>query len=327
MNSENVLCLRPEEDFLRVGVTPPETLTIAYHRPDDPALAELIHDASALIIPAVGPPLAADLFEGSGVRLVQVTGAGVDRLDEAGMRRHGIPVANVPGGSNDAVAEYAVAASLILLRRFAWVDAEIRRGNYVDARARMITENLRGLKDLTVGVVGMGAIGMAVAQAFHRMGCRIVFNDPAPRDPDAVKAIGARSVELGELLELSDVVTLHVPLLPATKGLIGAKELARVKTGAVLINASRGGIVDEAALADSLSSRRLGGAAVDVFAAEPPDCSGPLFELEGEAKERILHTPHIAGVTRQSWQGLFGAAWRNIEAVVLHGSDVRNRVY
>lgn len=327
MNPEKILCLRPEDDFLRVGVTPPESLSIAYHRPDDPALDKLVHDASALVIPAVGPPLAAELFEGSGVRMVQVTGAGVDRLNEAGMTRLGIPVANIPGGSNDAVAEYAIATSLVLRRRFTWADAEIRRGNYAGVRAGMIAENLQGLGGLTVGVVGMGAIGMAVAKAFHRMGCRIVFSDPAPRDPDGVKAIEARSAELGELLELSDVVTLHIPLLPATRGLIGARELARIKPGAVLLNASRGGIVDEAALAGCLTSGRLGGAAVDVFATEPPDNSGPLFALEGDAAERILFTPHIAGITRQSWHGLFSAAWRNVEAVVLQGSDVQNRVY
>lgn len=327
MNSKKVICLRPEDDFLRLGVMPPRTLSIAYHRPDEPELGRLIRDASAVVIPAVGPALGADLFEGAAMRLVQVTGAGVDRLDEAGMRRLGIPVANVPGVSNGAVAEYAVATSLVLLRRFMSADAEIKRGNYAALRARMIADNLRGLEGLTVGIVGMGTIGVAVATAFHRMGCHIVFSDPAPADPAGVEALDARSVALGELLEMSDVVTVHVPLLPATRGLIGARELAGIRPGAVLLNASRGGVVDEAALAAALSDGRLGGAAVDVFADEPPDPSGPLFALGDDANERILFTPHIAGITRQSWQGLFRAAWRNVEAVLVNGADVQNRVY
>src|SRR5262245_21529274 len=120
-----VLCLRPEADFTRIGVTPPATLDIAYRRPDDPQMAAAATDADARVIPAVGSRLAGSLFNSSAVRLVQVTGAGVDRLDEAAMKELGIPVANVPGGSNSAVAQYAVGCAIVLLRRLTWSDAEI----------------------------------------------------------------------------------------------------------------------------------------------------------------------------------------------------------
>jgi phosphoglycerate dehydrogenase-like enzyme len=178
----DVVCLRPEADFLRVGATPPAAVKIVYRAPDDPALASLMAGARALVIPAVGPKHPASLFEGSQIKLVQVTGAGVDRLDEPAMKRLGISVCNVPGGSNSAVAEYAVTAASALLRRFAWADAEIRAGRYVAFRARMVADNLAGIEGLTVGVVGLGTIGLAVAQAFQRWGCRIVYFDPAPRD-------------------------------------------------------------------------------------------------------------------------------------------------
>jgi len=322
-----VLCLRPKDDFLRVGVTPPETLSIGYDRPDNPDLAALIKAAEALVIPAVGPALPADLFKDSKVRMVQVTGAGVDRLNEAGMKDLKIPVANVPGGSNTALAEYAVATSLLLLRRFAWADAEIRKGNYAGFRARMVSDNLSGLEDLTVGIVGLGTIGLAVAQAFHRMGSRIVYHDPTPRDPAAIAAIDAKPVTLTALFKSADVVSLHVPLLAATKGMIGANELAAMKPGAVLINAARGGIVDEAALAGALMEGKLGGAAIDVYATEPPSPDNPLFALTGEAALRVLFTPHIAGITRQSWQSLFRTAWQNVEDVLIRNAPVRHRVY
>jgi D-3-phosphoglycerate dehydrogenase/(S)-sulfolactate dehydrogenase len=123
----DVLCLRPEADFARLGVRPPASLTVTYLKPDDPLLAQRIKAAQALVIPAVGPQLAAALFEGSALRLIQVTGAGLDRLDQPEMTRLGIPVANVTG--NDAVAEYAVTAATLLLRRLAFADAEIKRGN------------------------------------------------------------------------------------------------------------------------------------------------------------------------------------------------------
>src|SRR5689334_10633286 len=199
----DVLCLRPEVDFTRVGVTPPAGLTIAYRRPDDPQLAALVRESRALVIPAVGGRLPGSLFENSPVKLVQVTGAGVDRVDEAAMKALGIAVANVPGGSNSAVAEYAVASAIMLLRRLAWSDMEIRDANYVSFRGRMVADNLPGLEGLTVGVVGLGTVGLAVAQAFRRFGCEIVYHDPTPRDEAATK-IGAKALSLEELLKISD---------------------------------------------------------------------------------------------------------------------------
>ena len=325
--SYEVICLRPEADFLRAGVTPPASLKTAYRAPDDPEVPALVAAAGALVIGAVGPRLPASLFENTRLKLVQVTGAGVDRLDEPTLKRLGIPVCNVPGGSNTAVADYAVTTASVLLRRFAWADSEIRAGNYVKFRARMINDNLSGLDGLVVGVVGLGTIGLAVAQAFHKRGCAIIYFDPAPRDKRVAEAIGAKSVTLDELLRASDVVTLHVPLLPATKGLIGDAQLAAMKPGAVLIQVARGGIVDEAALARHLASGHLAGAAVDVYSQEPPGPDNPLFALQGDAARRLLFTPHVAGITRQSTAVLFKTAWENVERVLKSGAAPVNRVF
>jgi phosphoglycerate dehydrogenase-like enzyme len=315
--SIDVLCLRPEADFARAGALPPASLKIAYRSPDDADVPMLMKQARALVIPAVGPKLSMQIFEGSSVKFVQVTGAGLDRLDLPALKQLGIGVANVSGGSNGAVAEYAVTAACMLLRRFAWADAEIRQGNYSEIRARMIADNLSGLQGLTVGVVGLGVIGLAVAQAFHKMGCNICFHDPAPRDINAATVIGAESLPLKELLRTADIVTLHVPLLPSTQGLIGERQLALMKSAAILIHASRGGIVDEAALAHTLKSGHLGGAAIDVYSSEPPGTHNSLFTLEGDAARRVLFTPHIAGVTCQATAFLCRAAWRNIERVLI----------
>jgi phosphoglycerate dehydrogenase-like enzyme len=277
------------------------------------------------LIPAVGSKLAPGLFRNASTKFVQVTGAGLDRLDLPLLKQLGIVVANVPGGSNRAVAEYVVTAASVLLRRFAWADAEIRAGRYREFRARMVTDNLSGLDGLIAGVVGLGVIGLAVAEALQRNGCNIVYFDPTPRDPKAAAAFGAKSVPLGELLKAADVVTVHVPLLPPTQGLISAREVALMKRGAILIQASRGGIIDEAALAAALNSGHLAGAAVDVFSTEPPAADSPLFALSGEAARRILFTPHIAGVTRQASAFLFRSAWRNIERVLLANEPPDNR--
>ncbi len=325
--SAEVLCLRPRADFERAEALPPASLDVVYRAPGDADVPALMRRAKALIIPAVGPKLPPALFENSSVRLVQVTGAGMDRLDAVTLKRLGIPAANVPGGSNTAVAEYVVTSAAVLLRRLSWADDEIRRGNYAVFRARMLADNLTGLDGLLAGVVGLGSIGMAVAEAFHKMGCRICYFDPAPRDPMGASALGASSLPLGELLRAADVVTLHVPLLPETQGLLGDRELATMKAGAVLIQASRGGIVDEAALARHLASGHLAGAAIDVYSAEPPAADHPLLALQGEAARRVLFTPHIAGVTRQSAAFLYRAAWRNVERVVVAGEPPLNRVF
>jgi phosphoglycerate dehydrogenase-like enzyme len=236
------------------------------------------------------------LFEGSALRLVQVTGAGLDRLDQAALMRLGIPVANVTG--NDAVAEYAVTAATLLLRRLAWADAEIKRGNYIAFRARMIADNLSGLEGIVVGIVGFGMIGRAVAAAFHRTGARICYHDPAPPTPAAMEAaatLSAKALALDQLLRTADVVSLHVPLLPSTTGCLKA-----------------GG---------------LGGAAVDVYSTEPPTADNPLLGLTGEAAQKLLLTPHIAGVTRQASAFLFRSAWDNVERVLVRNEPPVSRAY
>lgn len=323
----DVVCLRPEADFLRVGITPPQVLKITYRAPDDSELKPLLAAARALVMPAIGPKLPASLMEGSALRLVQVTGAGVDRLDEAALKHLGVPVANSPGGSNEAVAEYVLSAASLLLRRFAWSGDEVRAGRYKEFRAAMLAANLTGLHRMTVGIIGMGTIGLAVAKALRTHDCEILYFDPAPRDPKAAAQLGAKPAPLEELLARADVVTIHVPLLPGTQGMIGAQELAKMKKDAILINAARGGIVDEGALAQALRTRRLGGAAVDVYLIEPPEVTNPLLSLRGEAARRLLLTPHIAGVTRQAQAALFRQAWENVERVLVQGLAPLNRVY
>jgi phosphoglycerate dehydrogenase-like enzyme len=317
----SVLCLRPEADFARVGALPPPSLTVQNRKPDDADVPALMRAAQALVIPAVGAKLAPALFEGTALKLVQVTGAGLDRLDQAALTRLGIPVANVIG--NPAVAEYVVGAATTLLRRFAFADAQIKRGKYTEYRARMLAENLAGLDGLLVGIVGFGVIGRSVAEAFSRLGCRICYHDPALQSA----LPGTTALPLQELLQTADVVTLHVPLLPSTVGLIGARELALMKSDAVLINAARGGVVDEAALAAALAPGKLGGAAVDVYSTEPPAPDNPLLKLTGEAAQKLLLTPHIAGVTRQSSAYLFRTSWENVKRVLVRNEPPLYRAY
>jgi phosphoglycerate dehydrogenase-like enzyme len=325
--TSDVLCLRPQSDFERAGEPAPASLNVVYRSPNDLDVPQLLKTASALLIPAVGPRVPIDLFTGSSVKFVQITGAGLDRLDRPTLDRLGIAVANVPGGSNQAVAEYAVTSASLLLRRLAWADSEIQAGNYAAFRSRMLADNLAGLENLLVGIVGFGVIGIAVAELFNKMGCRISYYDPVPRANSLTEVLGATSMSLDELLQSADIVTLHVPLIPSTQNLIGERELAKMKPGSVLIQAARGGVVDELALAKHLEAGSIGGAAVDVYTSEPPTPDNPLLALSGEARRRLLLTPHIAGVTRQSAAILFRSAWQNLERVLIQKLSPLNRAY
>ena len=179
------------------------------------------------------------------------------------------------------------------------------------------------------------AAGVAVAAAFASDGLPAspisIRRCATPAAVAAAAALGAAAMTLDELLAAADVVSLHVPLLPQTTGLIGDHQLALgMKPGAVLIQASRGGVVDEAALSPrriSASAGKIAGAAVDVYSTEPPPADNPLLALTGEAARRLLLTPHIAGVTRQSWTFLFRSSWQNIERVLLRGEAPLNRAY
>ncbi|MDE0520519.1 MAG: hypothetical protein OXH79_01005 [Boseongicola sp.] len=312
----DVICLRPLEDFANVGVVPPRALTIRALDPESQELAEAMRSAEALVIPAVGPALETELFAGSAIRLVQVTGAGVDRVDGAALAGLGIAVAGVPGHSALAVAEYVVATAAALKRFLPGSTAAIRAGDYMNVRDRMIRSGLNQLAGLTVGVVGYGIIGQATAWQCAALGATVILCDPAIDREDGV--------ELGELLATADIVTLHVPLQDGTRGMIGAAEIGLMKRDAILVNAARGGIVDEAALADALEAGRIGGAAVDVYSREPPAHDNPLLTVSAAAAHRLILTPHVAGATRQAWAGLFADAWDNVARVLLQREPARN---
>lgn len=323
--THNVLCLRPEDDFLALGVVPPAGLSIVYRGSADPDVADLMKQASALVIPAVGPALDAALFQGTALQLVQVTGAGLDRVDQSVLTGEGIALANVPGGSNAALAEYVVSNALALRRGFFAATQPLRAGEYVEHRTAMVKASLSGLGGLTVGLVGMGTIGLAVAERCHDMGARIAFFDPAPpRESARLEQMDTQAVELEALLASADIISLHVPLMDATRNLIDAARLALMKPDAILINAARGGIVDEAALAAALEGERIGGAAVDVFSSEPPASDNPLLTVSDATAKRLILTPHIAGVSRQASRFLFEEAWKNVARVLIDGTPPMN---
>lgn len=219
-------------------------------------------------------------------------GVGLDNIDVAGCESRNIRVIPASGANALAVAEYVIATAMLLLRGAYQSSSQVAAG----AWPRNALSQGREIGGKTLGVVGFGAIGRLTATLAGSLGMRVLAHDAAlPAGDPAYREIGARCVALDRLLQQADVVSIHVPLTDGTRGLFDATRIAAMRRGAVLINTSRGGIVDEAALTVALRSGTLGGAALDVFEVEPLPAS-PRFE---DCPNLIL-TPHIAGVTAEA---------------------------
>ena len=226
----------------------------------------------------------------AGTRLTVIgrAGVGVDNIDLTAATQAGITVVNAPTGNTIAAAEHTVALLFALARKVPAADASIRRGEW--RRAAFTGRELRGK---ILGIVGLGKIGMAVADRARAMEMEVIGHDPFVTE-EAAAHHGVRLIALPDVLRRSDAITVHVPLTRATRDLIGEAELATMKRDALLINVARGGVIDEGALAQALRDGRLGGAAVDVFTAEPPRES-PLLD----APETVL-TPHLGASTAEA---------------------------
>jgi phosphoglycerate dehydrogenase-like enzyme len=246
------------------------------------------------------------------VRFIQKLGAGVDRIDLKMCEERGIGVARLAGGNAIPVAEHALLLILATLRRLPTNDRRTRAGDWLKEESRGVNRQLHGKR---VGLVGLGAIGKALAELLKGFEVEIVYYDPFPPSADIEEKLGVRGVSLDELLATSDIVSLHLPLMPSTANLISKEKIARMKPGAVLINSARGGLVDEAALAEALTDGRLFGAGIDAFAKEPP-VGSPLLALT----EQTVVTPHFAGATIDNFSSVIAGAVRNARQYLDNGT-------
>ncbi len=251
----------------------------------------------------MGPEFYAELER---TRLVQLLSAGYDKVDLERLRRSRTPVATNGGANAVAVAEHAIMLMLAVLRRLRELDARTRAGEW----RLQVEGEIYELDGKTVGLVGLGMIGRHVATRLRPFGASVRYFDVCRLSAEEEQALGVEYLELDDLLRTSDVVSLHVPLSSATRGLISRDRLAAMKQGAILINTCRGGVIDEQALCDAVRSGQLMGAGLDTFAAEPPGKENPLFSLAN-----VIVTPHIAGPTWDSWRKRFQNGYANIQRV------------
>ncbi len=248
-----------------------------------------------------------------GVRWVHKWGIGIDVIDLAALRRRGIGLAITAGANSQPVAEMALALMLAVYRRIPYVNRAIRQGLWPTPEMRETCFQIQGK---TVGLYGFGQIGQRLAQLLQGFEVQILYHDLQAAAPETEARLRARRVGLDELLATSDIFSLHAPLTEATRHVISADALARMKAGAILINTSRGGLIDEAALCAALQSGHLRGAGLDAFDPEPPAPNNPLLALE-----QVVVTPHAGGgvfdnvvhVARHAFGNL--ARWQHGQAV------------
>lgn len=283
------------------------------HRPRWPTVEEYVAlaDGVKAIIAGTEPYPAELLARFETVELIARTGIGVDSIDLVAAKAHGIAVSYTPDGPSDSVAELTIGLAIALARQVALADREIRSGRWTRRTGWLLRER-------TVGLVGLGRIGSRVARLLKPFGCSVLAYDIDSSLAERAEELGIEWVDRDRLLAEADLVSIHIPLTPATRGSFDADTFAAMRPGALLLNTARGPIVDEQALLEALESDHLGGAALDVFEAEPYD--GPLKD-----RDDVLLSAHMGSCTDAGRRAMeLGAA--EAVAAYLRGEEIPRRL-
>lgn len=286
---------------------------VAVDETDEAGFAREIADAEVLLH-ALKPVTGAMIAAAPRLKLIQKIGVGVNTIDLAAAQAAGVAVANMPGTNSQAVAEMTLALMLAVLRRLSYLDPLTRRGEGWSPDLALM-DGTGEIAGRAVGFVGYGAAPSRLGAALEALGAEVIYTARS-RKPD----LPGRYVSLEDLLAQADIVSLHIPLTDETQGLIGREALRAMRPGAILINTARGGLVDEAALVEALTSGRLRGAGLDVFAQEPVDPANPLLSLP-----TVVAAPHMAWLTPETLDRSLAVAFENCRRLAA-GAELLNRI-
>ncbi|MFB5663240.1 2-hydroxyacid dehydrogenase [Alteribacillus sp. HJP-4] len=258
---------------------------------------------------ATAPVGRKEIEQASQLRLIQKTGTGVDNIDLQAARDFAVPVANTPGVNAGAVAELTLSFILALYRKLPVINRETKAGSWPMWRHRTSSFELQGK---THGFIGFGNVGRRVAELSSAFGTNIIYYDVLRVPDKEEERLNASYAALESVLEQADIISMHIPLLQETKHLIGAPELRRMKNNALLINVSRGGVVDEKALYEALTEKEIAGAAIDVWENEPVREDHPLLGLD-----QVIASAHIGAGTYDTLRKVLTTAFENIEKMAM----------
>ncbi len=289
MNAKILVADKLSKEGIRLLESTEGVEVVVRHGMTEDEFAEAAAGVDAILVRSAAKVTARILAAADRLRVVGRAGIGVDNIDVAGATARGVLVMNVPDANADTTAEHAITLLVALARNLPTADRSLRAGNW--ERSKFLGSELQGK---VLGIIGGGNIGRRVASRARGLGMEVVVHDPF-LPPDALKDLHVAVVSMDELCARADFITLHTPLLDATRHLVDADFLSRVKPNVRIVNCARGGIVDEAALVDALREGRIRGAALDVFETEPPPKDHPLFEFEN-----VVVTPHLGASTSEA---------------------------
>ena len=275
-------------------------------------IVERLRDATVCITNKV-PMRAETLAQLPSLKLIAVAATGTDIIDKAAAKEHGVAVVNIRNYAFNTVPEHVIALMFALKRQIVAYHADVQQGRWNSARQFCFFDHpISDIAGATMGIVGYGAIGKSIGKRCEALGMKVIAYDVMPQEG---------LVDLPTILKEADVITLHAPLTPETRNMIGADELKAMKKGAILINTARGGLVDETALAEALKAGEIAGAGFDVLTEEPPKNGNVLLD---PSIPNLIVTPHVAWASQEAMQILADQLVDNIEAFV--GGEPKNLV-
>lgn len=288
-----------------------EVISYPAGRPLDEASIRQAAEGCVGIVSQLMDPIRETVLSTPGLKIVSNVAVGFDNIDVPAATAHKVMVTNTPGVLDDATADFAFTLLMSTARRVVEADNFLRQGKFKGWAIDMMLG--ADVFNATLGLVGIGRIGRGVAHRAKGFNMRVLYYDPQPLPPDAEQQLGAARVDLGRLLAESDFISVHVPLTKETQHMLSTAQFGLMKKTAILINTSRGPVIDEAALVDALSAKKLAGAGLDVFEREPAVHPGLL------AMPNVVLAPHIASATTRTRSEMSAMASRNMATAVRGG--------
>jgi len=319
------ICLRPAEDFERAGITIPDSLNMEFFVPEsENQIIAQGRSVEFIIAPSHNRTIGLEIFKNlNNLKVVQLTGAGYDKVDLAAANRYGVPVAHAPDQNSKTVAQYVFIMLGVLSRRMLEGHNQVKEGNFVEARKKLITPTLHEFGGQNLAIIGMGRIGREVAKIGKFFDFQLGYFDIQKLMPKIENRFSVKYFDWEKILKWADIISLHLPRNSATKSFIGAKELRLMRPNAILINIARGGIVDENALCRALTEGQIRAAGVDVFDQEPPPREHLYFNINPEVRDRLLLSPHMGGRTLEANRRMFSFAVENVRAFLVDGKPLK----
>lgn len=294
-----VVCLIPKDRFTTTGTVIPDDFHFVFSETrDEDEIVELCRGADFLFVSSGTSFISKNIIQRlDSIRLIQVDGVGHEKVDSQAAAALGLPVANNAGVNAKTVAECTLGMIIALQRRMIMADKWIKEGRYSQLHRRFVSEGMHELAGKKVGLIGLGAIGKELVKMLKAFDTENYYYDLFHQEPETEQELEVTWLSKEEILQTCDIVSLHVPLTAETKNMLNEKALLSMKKSALLLNTSRGEIINQSDLAKVLEMGHLAGIGIDTLHPEPPPSDHPLLNLSPAAAERLLLTPHVAGIT------------------------------